>query len=117
MYTNEEMLASIKKVEANRAANAAYEPARMTAEQKDEVLKTYHPDYIESQFEDLKIGPNKGEKVPTELAALLFSRLTAVSIPPRSTLSTPSTMLTFSSSAAAEQVLPQLSRLTTAALT
>ena len=53
MYTNEEMLASIKKVEANRAANAAYEPARMTAEQKDEVLKTYHPDYIESQFEDL----------------------------------------------------------------
>ena len=29
MYTNEEMLASIKKVEANRAANAAYEPARM----------------------------------------------------------------------------------------
>lgn len=71
MYTSEEMLASIKKVEANRAANAAYEPARMTAEQKDEVLKTYHPDYIESQFEDLKIGPNKGEKVPHELAALL----------------------------------------------
>ena len=71
MYTNEEMLASIKKVEANRAANAAYEPARMTAEQKDEVLKTYHPDYIESQFEDLKIGPNKGDKVPHELAALL----------------------------------------------
>ena len=71
MYTNEEMLASIKKVEANRAANAAYEPARMTAEQKDEVLKTYYPDYIESQFEDLKIGPNKGEKVPHELAALL----------------------------------------------
>ena len=71
MYTNEEMLASIKKVEANRAANAAYEPARMSAEQKDEVLKTYHPDYIESQFEDLKIGPNKGEKVPHELAALL----------------------------------------------
>ena len=115
MYTNEEMLASIKKVEANRAANAAYEPARMTAEQKDEVLKTYHPDYIESQFEDLKIGPNKGDKVPHELAALLQanSRID----PPRSTLSTPSTMLTFSSSAAAEQVLPQLSRLTTAALT
>lgn len=43
----------------------------MTAEQKDEVLKTYHPDYIESQFEDLKIGPNKGDKVPHELAALL----------------------------------------------
>ena len=82
MYTNEEMLASIKKVEANRAANAAYEPARMTAEQKDEVLKTYHPDYIESQFEDLKIGPNKGDKVPKELGALLqgHSRIKAAEI-------------------------------------
>ena len=48
MYTNEEMLASIKKVEANRAANAAYEPERMTAEQKEEILATYHPDHIES---------------------------------------------------------------------
>ncbi|MGN1105315.1 MAG: FAD-dependent oxidoreductase, partial [Huintestinicola sp.] len=71
MYTSEEMLASIKKVEANRAANAALEPERMTAEQKDEVLKTYHPDYIESEFEELKIGPNKGEKVPHQLADLL----------------------------------------------
>ena len=71
MYTNEEMIASIKKVEANRAANAALEPVRMTAQEKDDILKTYHPDYIESQFETLKIGPNKGEKVPHELAALL----------------------------------------------
>ena len=45
MYTNEEMIASIKKVEANRAANAAYEPVRMTAQEKDDILKTYHPDY------------------------------------------------------------------------
>ena len=50
MYTNEEMLASIKKVEANRAANAAYEPARMTAEQKDEVLKTYPKEKV---YEDI----------------------------------------------------------------
>lgn len=115
MYTSEEMLASIKKVEANRAANAALEPERMTAEQKDEVLKTYHPDYIESEFEELKIGPNKGKRFL--ISWLTSFRLTAVSIPLRSTLSTPSTMLMFSSSAAAEQVLPQLSRLTTAVLT
>ena len=56
MYTSEAMLESLKKVEANRAKNAALEPERMTAEQKDEVLMTYHPDYIESQFENLIIG-------------------------------------------------------------
>ncbi|MBQ8979233.1 MAG: FAD-binding protein, partial [Oscillospiraceae bacterium] len=70
-YTTEQMRESLKKVEANRAANAALEPERMTAEQKDQVLMTYHPDYIESEFEELKIGPNKGEKVPHQLADLL----------------------------------------------
>ncbi|MBQ3919907.1 MAG: FAD-dependent oxidoreductase [Oscillospiraceae bacterium] len=70
-YTTEQMRESLKKVEANRAANAALEPERMTAEQKDQVLMTYHPDYIESEFEVLKIGPNKGEKVPHQLADLL----------------------------------------------
>ena len=70
MYTNE-MLESMKKVEAARAENAALEPRRMTAEEKDNLLKTYHPDYKEGEFAVLQIGPNKGEKVPTELAALL----------------------------------------------
>ena len=70
MYTNE-MLESMKKVEAARAENAAFEPRRMTAEEKDSLLKTYHPDYKEGEFAVLQIGPNKGEKVPTELAALL----------------------------------------------
>ena len=70
MY-NEEMLESIKKVEANRAANAALEPRRMTAEEKDALLSEYHPDYKKGEFAELKIGPNKGEKVPKELAELL----------------------------------------------
>ena len=70
MYTNE-MLESIKKVEAARAKNTDLEPRRMTAEEKEKVLATYHPDYKQNEFELLKIGPNKGEKVPHELAALL----------------------------------------------
>ncbi|MBP3387480.1 MAG: FAD-dependent oxidoreductase [Clostridia bacterium] len=70
MYTKE-MLESIKKVEANRAANAELEPRRMTAEEKETLLKTYHPDYKTDEFRVLSVGPNKGEKVPTELAALL----------------------------------------------
>ncbi len=71
MYTNEKMLESIKKVEANRAANTVMEPTRMTAEEKETILATYHPDYKQDQFEVLQIGPNKGEKVPCELAAVL----------------------------------------------
>ena len=74
MYTDETLLASIKKVEAKRAANAALEPRRMTADEKDQVLSTYHPDYIKSQFATLRIGPNKGDKVPLELADLLQGR-------------------------------------------
>lgn len=62
---------SIEKVAAKREANAAAKPRRMTAEEKDELLKKYHPDYNEDAFELLKIGPNKGEKAPHELAAML----------------------------------------------
>lgn len=70
MY-NEEMKESMKKVAAHRGANAVLEPRRMTADEKDKLLATYHPDYKQSEFTTLSIGPNKGEKVPIELAALL----------------------------------------------
>ena len=75
MYTKE-MLESIKKVEATReervknALNGIH-PRRMTAEEKDQVLLENHPDHIKDQFETLKIGPNKGENVPIELAGIL----------------------------------------------
>ena len=75
MYTKE-MLESIKKVEATRAerlanVKAGIHPRRMTAEEKEQVKMENHPDYIASQFAELQIGPNKGEKVPLELAELL----------------------------------------------
>ena len=75
MYTKE-MLESIKKVEATREARlqavlAGNHPRRMTAEEKEQVLLENHPDHIRSQFAELTIGPNKGEKVPLELAEIL----------------------------------------------
>ena len=75
MYT-QEMLESIKKVEATRPERlkqvlAGNHPRRMTAEEKDQVLLENHPDHIQSQFTELAIGPNKGEKVPLELAEML----------------------------------------------
>ena len=72
MFT-EAMLESIKKVEATRAARMGMEPRRMTAEEKSELLKAYHPDYREAGFAEIKIGPNKGQKAPVELTQLLHS--------------------------------------------
>ncbi|MBP5158742.1 MAG: FAD-binding protein, partial [Lachnospiraceae bacterium] len=74
MYTDERMLASIKKVEAAREANLKLDPRRMTAQEKEEVLAKFHPDYRESEFSTLEVGRSKGDKVPTQLKALLEGR-------------------------------------------
>ena len=72
-YT-EEQLQSMKKVEQTRAERLNTLFGRMSAEEKDAVLKENHPDYIESAYETLKMGPNKGDKVLHELADLLQGR-------------------------------------------
>ncbi len=78
MYSSE-FQESLKAVEAAREANIAYEPVRMTAKEKDDLLAAYHPDYKKEEFSELKIGPNKGEFVPHELCELLeaHSRISA----------------------------------------
>ena len=65
-YTDEQ-IQSMKKVETTRSERLKNLFPRMTAEEKDTVLKENHPDYIETAYEELKIGPNKGEKVYTNL--------------------------------------------------
>ena len=81
MYS-EKFQKSLAAVEAAREKNIAYEPARMTAQQKEELLAAYHPDYKQDEFDVLKIGPNKGDKVPKELAEILqaHSCITADSV-------------------------------------
>ena len=81
MYS-EKFQKSIAAVEAARDNNIALEPDRMTAQQKEDLLSAFHPDYKKDEFDVLKIGPNKGDKVPTELAELLqaHSRITAESV-------------------------------------
>ena len=71
MYDIKELYESEKKVAANREKNAALEPERMSAPDKEKLLRENHPDYNEDSFEILKAGPNKGDKVPRELASLL----------------------------------------------
>lgn len=72
MFTPE-MMESVKKVEATRDARMEMEPRRMTADEKDALLKAFHPDYRQEAFEEIKIGPNKGQKAPAELVHLLHS--------------------------------------------
>ena len=63
-----------KIVAERREANITFEHARLTADEKDEILKKYHPDRMATQFEELKIGPNKGQKAPLELAEILQAK-------------------------------------------
>ena len=81
MYSKE-FQESLKAVEAARKDNIAYEPMRMTAKEKDDLLAAYHPDYKKSEFSTLKIGPNKGENVPHELCDILqaHSRISAADV-------------------------------------
>ena len=74
MIFTEEMLASMKKVEAARAANIALEPRRLTAEEKEQLLADYHPDYKDAGFTTIRIGGNKGQKCPIELNDMLEGR-------------------------------------------
>ena len=70
MYS-EAFAKSLQAVEAARAQNIAYEPARMTAKEKEDLLAAYHPDYKKSEFSVLQFGPNKGDTVPHELCEML----------------------------------------------
>ncbi|WP_294750303.1 FAD-dependent oxidoreductase [uncultured Ruminococcus sp.] len=71
MYKIEKLNELAKIVAEKRADNAALEPRRMTAEEKDDLLAHFHPDYKQDEFTVLSAGVNKGDKVPTQLAELL----------------------------------------------
>ncbi|WP_239639871.1 hypothetical protein [Megasphaera sp. BL7] len=74
MIYTEEMRASQARVEATRNIRLSEELPRFTAEEKGELLRQYHPDYHEEGFTVLTVGPNKGDKVPKELAACCRAR-------------------------------------------
>lgn len=67
----QEQLESMKNVERTRAARLNAVLERFSAEEKEQLLKDFHPDYSEKGFKVLEVGPNKGDKVPVELAELL----------------------------------------------
>ena len=77
-YT-EELKRLIKVVEKTRPERIARkrrgeEFSTMTLEEREEILKKFHPDYREEGRRELKVGPSKGYKVADEFADLLEAR-------------------------------------------
>ena len=72
-YTDE-MMASVAKVEATRKERMGMDLPRMSADDKDALLRKFHPDYNDDAFDVLKVGANKGQRAPKELAAMLQAR-------------------------------------------
>ena len=73
MYTPG-MRESMARVEASRAKRLAERYPSLSPEERQDVLKKFHPDYIQAAMRTLCIGPNKGDKTPNELADVLEAR-------------------------------------------
>ncbi len=65
------MRESIELVEETRERRLKEEIRRLSLEEREELLKKYHPDYKEGTKRPLKIGPNKGMIAPHEVIDLL----------------------------------------------
>lgn len=73
MFTAE-MLELIKKVEATREKRMSEVFPRMTNDQKVDILKGYHPDFMEEAMRPVLMGPNEGDRLPHEHVDILESR-------------------------------------------
>ena len=62
---------SLAKIEASRAKRIQESHPRLSPEARQEVLRGFHPDYIGEAFRELRIGPNRGDRAPRELADAL----------------------------------------------
>lgn len=67
----ESMQESLKRLERTREARMKQEIPLLGAEAKKELLRAFHPDYIEESMRKLAVGPNQGERTPHELADVL----------------------------------------------
>ncbi|MEW6081006.1 MAG: FAD-binding protein [Bacillota bacterium] len=73
MYTDE-MRASIRKVEETRARRLEEKHPRLAPEEKDALLKGFHPDYREDTQRPVRVGPSAGDRMPHEMVDLLEAR-------------------------------------------
>jgi len=67
----EYMRESIEMVEKTRERRLKEVYRRLSADEKEELLRKYHPDYRPEGKRPIKIGPNKGDYAPHEVVDLL----------------------------------------------
>jgi len=67
----EYMQKSLRLVERTRPERIGRSFRAMTAEEKDRILRDWHPDYKEESKRPLKIGPSRGQIMPHEVADIL----------------------------------------------
>jgi succinate dehydrogenase/fumarate reductase flavoprotein subunit len=60
-----------KRLELEKSGQPVFKP--MTAEEREDVLSKFHPDYKKESRRVVHIGPNKGEELTTEVAEMLES--------------------------------------------
>ena len=69
-----EMLELIKVVEASRQRRLKETFPSMSLEEREQVLKDFHPDYIQEGMRPVRVGVCKGDRTPNELADVLEGR-------------------------------------------
>ncbi len=69
-----ELMELIKVVEATRVQRVGQRFPSMTMEEREQVLNSFHPDYIRSTMREIRVGVNKGSRMPLELADVLEGR-------------------------------------------
>jgi succinate dehydrogenase / fumarate reductase flavoprotein subunit len=69
MY-NKEMLDSMKLLEETRSKRMKEELPLLSPEEKKELLTKFHPDYKPNTTREMKVGPNKGDRIYHEYADL-----------------------------------------------
>ena len=65
---SQDMLESISKIEATRDYRMTEDLPTLTIDERLVLLKKSHPDFNLGSLRELRVGPNKGEKIYNEFA-------------------------------------------------
>lgn len=66
----ESMTESIGRLEATRKHRMKQEIPLLSLSEREDLLRSYHPDYREGVRREIQVGMNRGERIPNELADL-----------------------------------------------
>lgn len=61
----------ITKISETRTSRLKTSFQRLSTEEKETLLKSFHPDYIPENFQEISVGPNTGDKAPRELVEII----------------------------------------------